>query len=188
MEISLRKLWVISILIIQQFAFLADASHSRKKIVPALYVFGDSTVDAGNNNNLKTLAKANKFPYGIDFNNCSTGRFSNGKTIADIIGNFSTFLLEHCLCLYLFEVLCFHVNMKNNITRNFMHVLSFVAIRLGLPMPPPYLGVPKSQRHQVVTGLNYASGSCGILNSTRSVRFKIKNKRIQYIFWSSKYF
>ncbi|QCD92224.1 zeta-carotene desaturase [Vigna unguiculata] len=139
MEISLRKLWVISILIIQQFAFLVDASHSRKKIVPALYVFGDSTVDAGNNNNLKTLAKANKFPYGIDFNNCSTGRFSNGKTIADII-----------------------------------------AIRLGLPMPPPYLGVPKSQRHQVVTGLNYASGSCGILNSTRSGDCLSLDKQIEY--------
>ncbi|WVY90048.1 hypothetical protein V8G54_035562 [Vigna mungo] len=99
----------------------------RQRIVPALYVFGDSTVDAGNNNNLNTLAKANAFPYGIDFNNCSTGRFSNGKTLADLI-----------------------------------------AIKLGLPMPPPYLGVNKSTRHQVIRGINYASGSCGILNSTRA--------------------
>jgi hypothetical protein len=56
--------------------------------VPALYVFGDSTVDAGNNNNLNTDAKVNRFPYGIDFNNVSTGRFSNGKTFADILGKF----------------------------------------------------------------------------------------------------
>ena len=48
---------------------------------------------------------------------------------------------------------------------------------LGLPMPPPYLGVSKSERYQVATGFNYASGSCGILNSTRAVRFKI-NKNI----------
>lgn len=62
--------------------------------MPALYVFGDSSVDAGNNNNLNTPAKANIFPYGIDFNNCSSGRFSNGKTFADIIGKFHTFVFH----------------------------------------------------------------------------------------------
>jgi len=101
---SLKIMWVISIMITQQLAFLVDASHYRNRIVPALYVFGDSTVDAGNNNNLNTLAKANLFPYGIDFNNCSTGRFSNGKTFADLIGNFSIFLLKHYVCLCLVKV------------------------------------------------------------------------------------
>jgi len=104
MEKILKILWVISIIIIEQFVFLANASHSRKRIVPALYVFGDSTIDAGNNNNLNTLAKANAFPYGIDYNNCSTGRFSNGKTFADLIGNSSTFLLKRHICLFLIEI------------------------------------------------------------------------------------
>jgi len=104
MEKSLKILWVISIIITQQLAFWVDASHSRKRIVPALYVFGDSTVDVGNNNNLNTLAKANAFPYGIDFNNCSMGRFSNGKTFVDLIGNYFTFLLKHHLCLFLVEI------------------------------------------------------------------------------------
>ncbi|XP_017426381.1 GDSL esterase/lipase At2g03980 [Vigna angularis] len=139
MEKSSKIFWVISIIITQQLAFLANASHPRKRIVAALYVFGDSTVDAGNNNNLNTLAKANAFPYGIDFNNCSTGRFSNGKTLADLI-----------------------------------------AIRLSLPMPPPYLGVPKSKRHQVIRGINYASGSCGILNSTRTGDCLSLDKQIEY--------
>jgi len=94
MEKSLKNLWVISIIITQQLAFLDNASHSRKKIAPAFYVFGDSSVDAGNNNNLNTLAKANVFPYGIDFNNCSTGRFTNGKTFADIICNISIYLYK----------------------------------------------------------------------------------------------
>jgi len=84
-------LWVISIIITQQLAFLSNASHSRKNIVPAFYVFGDSTVDPGNNNNINAHAKANVFPYGIDFNNCSTGRFTNGKTFADLIGNISIY-------------------------------------------------------------------------------------------------
>ncbi|KAK8609677.1 hypothetical protein V6N13_093093 [Hibiscus sabdariffa] len=52
----------------------------------ALFVFGDSLVDVGNNNFLNSIAKSNYFPYGIDFNMQPTGRFSNGKTFVDIIG------------------------------------------------------------------------------------------------------
>lgn len=60
----------------------------------AMFVFGDSIVDDGNNNNLNTRAKANFVPYGIDFNEGPTGRFSNGKTIIDFLGMpfFSFFL------------------------------------------------------------------------------------------------
>lgn len=50
-------------------------------IVPAVIAFGDSIVDQGANNNLTTLFKANFSPYGK-----STGRFSNNKTPADMIG------------------------------------------------------------------------------------------------------
>ncbi|CAN1339811.1 GDSL esterase/lipase At5g55050 [Linum perenne] len=53
--------------------------------VPAVYVFGDSLVDVGNNNYLRvSLAKAD-FPHnGIDFpNKKPTGRFCNGKNAAD---------------------------------------------------------------------------------------------------------
>ncbi|MED6133534.1 hypothetical protein PIB30_029228 [Stylosanthes scabra] len=52
--------------------------------VPCYFVFGDSLVDNGNNNNLNSLAKANYLPYGIDFGG-PTGRFSNGKTTVDVI-------------------------------------------------------------------------------------------------------
>ncbi|KAJ6838192.1 GDSL esterase/lipase-like [Iris pallida] len=53
------------------------------------FVFGDSLVDAGNNNYLSTLSRANIRPNGIDFNASlgePTGRFTNGRTIADIVG------------------------------------------------------------------------------------------------------
>ncbi|XAR61630.1 Triacylglycerol lipase [Bertholletia excelsa] len=54
--------------------------------VPAVFVFGDSIVDTGNNNNLKTIAKANHPPYGKDFmGGKPTGRFSNGRVTADFI-------------------------------------------------------------------------------------------------------
>ncbi|ANM60109.1 GDSL-like Lipase/Acylhydrolase superfamily protein [Arabidopsis thaliana] len=52
-------------------------------IVPALFVFGDSLIDNGNNNNIPSFAKANYFPYGIDFNGGPTGRFCNGLTMVD---------------------------------------------------------------------------------------------------------
>ncbi|XP_034221405.1 GDSL esterase/lipase At5g22810 isoform X2 [Prunus dulcis] len=53
-------------------------------LVPALFLFGDSVVDAGNNNNVKTIIKANFPPYGRDFSNHKpTGRFCNGKLASD---------------------------------------------------------------------------------------------------------
>lgn len=54
-----------------------------------LFIFGDSLVDAGNNNYLATLSKANVRPNGIDFKasgGTPTGRFTNGRTILDIVG------------------------------------------------------------------------------------------------------
>lgn len=55
----------------------------------ASFVFGDSLVDSGNNNYLQTLSKADIQPNGIDFKASGgrpTGRFTNGRTIADISG------------------------------------------------------------------------------------------------------
>lgn len=56
--------------------------------VPANFVFGDSLVDVGNNNYIVSLSKANYVPNGIDFGK-PTGRYTNGRTIVDIIGKFS---------------------------------------------------------------------------------------------------
>ncbi|KAJ0256511.1 GDSL esterase/lipase EXL2 [Hirschfeldia incana] len=54
--------------------------------VPAIIVFGDSIVDAGNNDDMITEARCNYPPYGIDFDGgVPTGRFSNGKVPTDIL-------------------------------------------------------------------------------------------------------
>ncbi|XP_071937490.1 GDSL esterase/lipase At1g29670 [Coffea arabica] len=53
--------------------------------VPCYFSFGDSIADNGNNNNLPTIAKANYPPYGIDFPDGSTGRYTNGRNIPDFI-------------------------------------------------------------------------------------------------------
>ncbi|KAJ4850644.1 hypothetical protein Tsubulata_023979 [Turnera subulata] len=53
--------------------------------VPCFFIFGDSLVDNGNNNRLLTLARANYRPYGIDFPQGTTGRFTNGRTYVDAL-------------------------------------------------------------------------------------------------------
>ncbi|XP_041002951.1 GDSL esterase/lipase 7-like [Juglans microcarpa x Juglans regia] len=102
-------------------------------LAPALYVFGDSLLDSGNNNLLPTLARADYLPYGVDFAEGSTGRFTNGRTVADYIAEF-----------------------------------------LGLPYSPPYLSIERPLTSQL-TGLNYASASCGILPESGSVYGKCLN-------------
>ncbi|KAH9321076.1 hypothetical protein KI387_015715, partial [Taxus chinensis] len=54
--------------------------------VPALFTFGDSIADPGNNNFIPTLIKADFPPHGRDFTDKKhTGRFSNGKLSTDFI-------------------------------------------------------------------------------------------------------
>ncbi|GAV62422.1 Lipase_GDSL domain-containing protein [Cephalotus follicularis] len=59
---------------------------TTKAKVPAIIVFGDSSVDAGNNNQISTLLKSNFKPYGRDFDGGRpTGRFSNGRIPPDFV-------------------------------------------------------------------------------------------------------
>ncbi|KAJ4783010.1 GDSL esterase/lipase [Rhynchospora pubera] len=100
-------------------------------MVPAVYVFGDSLADVGNNNHLQlSLLKANYPHNGVDYpGRKATGRFSNGKNFAD-----------------------------------------FLAQNLGVETSPPYLSLPSKSNNTSVylTGVNFASGGAGILNTTNS--------------------
>ncbi|KAF3795037.1 GDSL esterase/lipase [Nymphaea thermarum] len=68
------------VLVLLRLALMAAAQQ-----VPCYFIFGDSLVDNGNNNNLASLARADYRPYGIDFPQGPTGRFSNGLTTVDVI-------------------------------------------------------------------------------------------------------
>ncbi|XP_062010904.1 GDSL esterase/lipase At2g23540-like [Rosa rugosa] len=75
------------LLLINNLSFLAYAADSEG--LGASFIFGDSLVDCGNNNYLSTLSKANIRPNGMDFQPSGgnpTGRYTNGRTIGDIIG------------------------------------------------------------------------------------------------------
>ncbi|KAK1368855.1 GDSL-lipase 1 [Heracleum sosnowskyi] len=63
-----------------------NGTKSGEPQVPCFMIFGDSLVDVGNNNILKTWARADYSPYGIDFKPFGpTGRFCNGRTTVDFI-------------------------------------------------------------------------------------------------------
>ncbi|PIA64563.1 hypothetical protein AQUCO_00100203v1 [Aquilegia coerulea] len=52
-----------------------------------MFVFGSSLVDNGNNNFVENAtSKADYMPYGVDFPQGPSGRFSNGKNVIDALG------------------------------------------------------------------------------------------------------
>ncbi|XP_074382332.1 GDSL esterase/lipase At4g16230-like [Apium graveolens] len=59
--------------------------YSSAREISANFIFGDSLVEAGNNDYIVSLSKANYPPNGIDFGS-PTGRYTNGRTIVDILG------------------------------------------------------------------------------------------------------
>ncbi|KAK4421126.1 GDSL esterase/lipase [Sesamum alatum] len=74
------SVWVVVAVLLNLHRLILAAPQ-----VPCFFIFGDSLVDNGNNNNIQSLAKANYLPYGIDFPRGPTGRFSNGKTTVDVV-------------------------------------------------------------------------------------------------------
>ncbi|KAL1217854.1 GDSL esterase/lipase [Cardamine amara subsp. amara] len=68
--------------------------------VTAVYAFGDSTVDSGNNNYIPTLFQSNHPPYGKSFpTKLPTGRLSDGKLPTDFL--VSSLRLKPTLSAYL---------------------------------------------------------------------------------------
>ncbi|THG18225.1 hypothetical protein TEA_017169 [Camellia sinensis var. sinensis] len=110
--------------------------------VPANFVFGDSLVEVGNNDYIVSLSKADYAPFGIDFGK-PTGRYTNGRTIVDIIGKFSL-------------IVTFAIDIPQR-------------QEIGLKdFTPPYLA-PTTTGPVVLQGVNYASGGGGILNHTGKI-------------------
>ncbi|CAN6177312.1 unnamed protein product [Urochloa humidicola] len=116
---------------------------------PAMYVFGSSIVDVGNNNYLPgpAVPKANRPFNGIDFpGSIPTGRFSNGYNTADYVAKNKGFVLS----------------------------------------PPAYLSLaPNTTSGPLVltalsTGVNYASGGAGILDSTNAGSTIPLSKQVHY--------
>ena len=85
MESRIQPWALLHISLLLLLSNLQNWANAEPK-VPCYFIFGDSLSDNGNNNKLKTLAKVNYLPYGIDFPKGPTGRFSNGRNMQDVIG------------------------------------------------------------------------------------------------------
>eukprot|EP01018_Ginkgo_biloba_P001396 Gb_28696 [translate_table: standard] len=86
MRLAMMFVWRFGVIVV--ITELMGLGFAGSTEIP-LFIFGDSLVDAGNNNYIPSLSRADFPPYGIDFNLSGgkpTGRFTNGKTIPDIIG------------------------------------------------------------------------------------------------------
>ncbi|KAL6013144.1 hypothetical protein ACLOJK_003636 [Asimina triloba] len=77
------------LLLFSCFLFNPTAAHAPH--FSAIIVFGDSTVDTGNNNYIPTAFKANHSRYGADHPEkqqpTCTGRFSNGLLVPDLLAS-----------------------------------------------------------------------------------------------------
>lgn len=73
------------------------AGEEWESTVPAMFIFGDSVVDAGNNNYITgfpLLPVANFVPYGETYFHKPTGRWCDGRLIFDFIGEFRSATIE----------------------------------------------------------------------------------------------
>lgn len=91
------RLFVMLVTFLSSFILNIDHSHSQSSTcLPenhrALFIFGDSIFDPGNNDyiNATTFFQSNFSPYGETFFKYPSGRFSNGRVIPDFIGIFFT--------------------------------------------------------------------------------------------------
>ena len=89
------KYFYIQTLVLILHIILSSAQEGpNASPVSAIFAFGDSVIDSGNNNFLSSLAKSNYWPYGVDFIQGPTGRFCNGNTVIDLLGNFYFFIFS----------------------------------------------------------------------------------------------
>ncbi|KAI3963191.1 hypothetical protein MKX01_030321 [Papaver californicum] len=93
------KMMVMVLVVFSTLSSLMEAAHTNGRVdvqklrklaaannVTCILVFGDSSVDPGNNNRLSTTFKGNFAPYGKSFyGGRPTGRFCNGRLTTDFI-------------------------------------------------------------------------------------------------------
>lgn len=138
-------------------------------LVPAMFIFGDSVVDAGNNNYIYTIVKANFRPYGRDFvHHKPTGRFCNGKLAADFTGTLflTIFSLQPILFFDSLMVLA-------------LLILSKTAENIGFTSYPPAYLSEEAKGKNLLIGANFASGASGYYETTAKLYVRTSYNHIR---------
>ncbi|XP_057538505.1 GDSL esterase/lipase At5g45960-like [Amaranthus tricolor] len=85
-----HSIFFLFTIILHGHAHAHDFKTPKNTSITSIFIFGDSTVDPGNNDYVKTLFRSNFLPYGIDFpNHTPTGRFTNGRLPTDFIASYA---------------------------------------------------------------------------------------------------
>ncbi|KAJ0983076.1 hypothetical protein J5N97_011331 [Dioscorea zingiberensis] len=169
------------------FSFMLSCPVAVQGSSPdAMFVFGDSQADVGNNNYIKTIAMCNVPHYGIDYpGGKPTGRFSNGKNIVDFlvrgsspaamfvfgdslsdVGN-NNYFITIAKCNFPHYGIDYPGGKPTGRFSNGKNFVDLLAEKLRVPSPKPYLSLFKTDNPlEFLEGVNFASGSAGILTST----------------------
>ncbi|GKC47743.1 SGNH hydrolase-type esterase domain-containing protein [Tanacetum coccineum] len=93
MAVANRKssflLLIIAVVVLCPLTRIDCHENIHKEV--AVFVFGDSLFDPGNNNYINTIPvlQANYLPYGESYFSPPTGRFSDGRLISDFIAEYA---------------------------------------------------------------------------------------------------
>ncbi|XP_020265140.1 GDSL esterase/lipase At5g45960 isoform X1 [Asparagus officinalis] len=90
--LTLSSSFLLLLLLLLKLSLQAQAQTNAPKPmnpVSAVFAFGDSTMDPGNNNFIATAFRSDFPPYGRDFfTHLPTGRFTNGKLVTDFAASY----------------------------------------------------------------------------------------------------
>lgn len=86
LKLSISSCFYILLCTYSIFSSAENTGDGTRSTIKGMFVFGDSFLDNGNNNFIKTIAKADYLPYGMDSPLGPTGRFSNGRSFIDALG------------------------------------------------------------------------------------------------------
>ncbi|KAL4368443.1 hypothetical protein GQ457_05G035570 [Hibiscus cannabinus] len=127
--------------------------------ITAVFVFGDSLVEVGNNFYIDTVAKP-VLPNGIDFpKGAPSGRYTNSRTIVDIIGKFRDVMIVILWMIFVALVTVSRTRPQFSLREDELGFKDY---------SPPFLA-PNTSGDIILKGVNYASSGAGILQVTGSV-------------------
>lgn len=183
------------ILVLTLFSiYCLSSAAGQNKSFSALFAFGDSILDTGNNNRLLTLLKGNFWPYGWNYDyKIPTGRFGNGRVFTDMVGRIShsfygllIFIFTekiNVFYLFLFSYLILYI--ENTLWRKlYFHVVksSDIAQELGVKrVVPAYRRMRRIKPGDLKTGVCFASGGSGIDHLTSRTLVKRKTTNLLII-------
>ncbi|KAJ0979735.1 hypothetical protein J5N97_015209 [Dioscorea zingiberensis] len=136
-----------------------SSSVSKEEGLKGHFIFGDSHVDSGNNNYLPSTSRADLPPNGIDFKASGgwpTGRFTNGRTITDIIGEElgqPNYAPPYLAPSTKGAALLNGVNYASGAGGILNHTGSLFVNRLGMDIQIDYFNKTRKQLDEVVEGL-----------------------------------